>query len=95
MRGHTDSTGSEDWNRRLSLSRAESVRRYLIVAGISPARLLVEGRGAATPVSDNRTAVGRARNRRVEIKAHLEDTERAQLFNTTATDGTREVIVNN
>ncbi len=92
--GHTDSTGDPEWNRRLSRKRAESVRRYLVVAGISPNRLLVEGHGAVEPIATNRTASGRSRNRRVEIKAALEATNRARLFDTGRAGGPRQVVVN-
>jgi outer membrane protein OmpA-like peptidoglycan-associated protein len=65
--GHTDSRGSSTSNRRLSLSRAESVRAYLVNSGVSPDRISASGRGEDEPVADNRTAEGRANNRRVEI----------------------------
>jgi uncharacterized repeat protein (TIGR01451 family) len=93
VRGHTDSTGGAEWNRRLSLQRAEAVRDYLVGSGISPDQLLVEGRGAADPVAPNDTAAGRARNRRVEIKALLEETERARLAAAGPAAGDRTVVV--
>jgi uncharacterized repeat protein (TIGR01451 family) len=94
VRGHTDSTGDPDWNRRLSLMRAEAVREYLVASGIEADRLVIEGRGAADPVAPNATAAGRARNRRVEIKALLEDTERARTYDSGPASGEREVVVN-
>ncbi len=65
--GHTDSRGSNSFNRRLSLSRAESVRAFLVNSGVSPERISASGRGEDEPIADNRTAEGRANNRRVEI----------------------------
>ena len=65
--GHTDSRGSSTSNRRLSLARAESVRAFLVNAGVSPERISASGRGEDEPVAENRTAEGRANNRRVEI----------------------------
>ncbi|HWM84763.1 MAG TPA: OmpA family protein [Kofleriaceae bacterium] len=65
--GHTDSRGSSSFNRNLSLSRAESVRAFLVNSGVQPDRISASGRGEDEPVADNRTAEGRANNRRVEI----------------------------
>jgi outer membrane protein OmpA-like peptidoglycan-associated protein len=65
--GHTDSTGSEALNDRLSLERAEATKRYLESRGVAGNRIVVAGRGEHEPVADNGTAEGRARNRRVEI----------------------------
>ncbi len=65
--GHTDSRGSGSSNRRLSLARAESVRAYLVNSGVSPDRVSASGRGEDEPIADNRSAEGRANNRRVEI----------------------------
>ncbi len=65
--GHTDSVGSNEFNQRLSLARAESVKAYLVNQGIDAARIRTEGKGESQPVADNATAEGRAKNRRVEI----------------------------
>jgi outer membrane protein OmpA-like peptidoglycan-associated protein len=65
--GHTDSTGSDDLNNRLSLDRAEATRQYLAARGVDPRRIVVAGVGEREPVADNTTDSGRARNRRVEI----------------------------
>lgn len=65
--GHTDSTGSDAINYPLSVSRAESVRHYITAKGVSPLRVVTEGRGAREPVASNESAAGRAQNRRVEI----------------------------
>jgi outer membrane protein OmpA-like peptidoglycan-associated protein len=67
VEGHTDNTGSDATNQRLSLSRATAVRDYLIVQGIPASHIDVAGLGSSMPVSDNGTADGRASNRRVEI----------------------------
>ena len=66
--GHTDSVGSEAYNMRLSLARAEAVRAYLVSKGFERRRINVEGRGKSQPVADNSTAEGRAKNRRVDIE---------------------------
>lgn len=64
--GHTDSTGPEDYNRKLSLQRAKSVRLYLMENfGIDGERLTAVGKGETEPVADNSSATGRQRNRRV------------------------------
>jgi outer membrane protein OmpA-like peptidoglycan-associated protein len=65
--GHTDSTGSAEYNRDLSVKRASSVRDFLASQGIDMDRMVVAGYGLTRPVADNTTAAGRAQNRRVEI----------------------------
>jgi outer membrane protein OmpA-like peptidoglycan-associated protein len=65
--GHTDSTGSAALNKRLSQARAESVRIYLVEKGVAPVRLIAVGYGPSRPVASNKTAAGRAQNRRVEL----------------------------
>ncbi|WP_163831674.1 OmpA family protein [Spartinivicinus ruber] len=66
--GHTDSRGSDQYNRDLSQRRANSVRRYLVSRGIRSNDLRAVGYGESRPVADNNTDSGRARNRRVELK---------------------------
>ena len=66
--GHTDSTGSDAFNQRLSEQRAQAVSNYMIQKGVSSARIKWQGFGETMPVADNDTEYGRARNRRVEIK---------------------------
>lgn len=65
--GHTDSTGSDELNDRLSVQRAQSARDYLTARGVSAQQITVAGRGKREPIADNSTEAGRARNRRVEI----------------------------
>ncbi|MGJ7526969.1 OmpA family protein [Variovorax sp. GB1P17] len=65
--GHTDNTGSDEGNERLSVSRADSVRNHLVGRGVSTTAIATDGRGAREPLVDNNTAAGRAQNRRVEI----------------------------
>ncbi len=70
--GHTDSTGSAAYNQRLSERRAMAVVQYLTAQGVNPARLEGRGMGETAPIASNRTAAGRARNRRVEIRIHAQ-----------------------
>jgi OmpA-OmpF porin, OOP family len=65
--GHTDSTGSREYNLRLSRARARSVRQYLLTRGIEPGRLAATGYGPEHPIGDNNSDEGRAKNRRVEF----------------------------
>ncbi len=67
VRGHSDSVGSYRKNMQLSQQRAESVRQYLISKGIESNRIRAVGFGSSSPIADNRTAAGRAQNRRIEI----------------------------
>ena len=66
--GHTDSVGSDGYNQKLSVRRAEAVKSYLVSKGIEKNRVYTEGKGEKQPVADNKTAEGRAKNRRVEIE---------------------------
>lgn len=67
VEGHTDSTGSADYNQGLSERRAVSVRDFLAQQGIGGQRMVAVGYGLSRPVADNATREGRAKNRRVEI----------------------------
>jgi outer membrane protein OmpA-like peptidoglycan-associated protein len=67
IEGHTDSTGSDELNQKLSDQRADSVRKHLIEQGLSETSLIAVGFGKSMPVADNSTAAGRQQNRRVEI----------------------------
>jgi outer membrane protein OmpA-like peptidoglycan-associated protein len=74
--GHTDSIGSDAMNDKLSQARAESVRNYLVGAGIAASHVTgAIGYGQHQPVADSGTAAGRAKNRRVEIV--IDDTDPA------------------
>ncbi len=66
--GHTDSVGSDAYNQKLSVRRAESVKAYLVTKGIEKNRIYTEGKGEKQPVADNKTKEGQAKNRRVEIE---------------------------
>ncbi len=68
IEGHTDSNGSDEFNKTLSQKRTESVRAYLISKGISESRITGLGLGESKPIATNKTSLGRAKNRRVELK---------------------------
>lgn len=68
VEGHTDSTGSDDYNQQLSQRRANSVANYLVSREVLPGRLIVRGYGESEPIADNSTSHGRRENRRVEIE---------------------------
>jgi outer membrane protein OmpA-like peptidoglycan-associated protein len=67
IEGHTDSTGSQDYNQLLSEQRAGSVRDFLLSQNISPARTNAVGYGERYPIASNETPAGREQNRRVEL----------------------------
>ncbi len=66
--GHADSVGADGYNQKLSVRRAEAVKAYLVSKGIEKNRVYTEGKGEKSPVADNKTTEGRAKNRRVEIE---------------------------
>jgi OOP family OmpA-OmpF porin len=66
--GHTDATGPDGYNQKLSVRRSEAVKAYLVSKGIEKNRIYTEGKGEAQPVADNKTREGRAKNRRVEVE---------------------------
>jgi len=67
VEGHTDSIGTEAYNQKLSVRRADAVRDYLAAQGVDASRMTVVGKGESDPVASNDTADGRAQNRRVEL----------------------------
>lgn len=67
IQGHTDSVGADAYNLTLSQGRADSVREYLISQGVTAAQLTAKGYGESKPIADNKTAEGRAQNRRVAM----------------------------
>ena len=66
--GHTDSIGTVEYNQKLSVRRADAVKAYLVTKGVEKNRIYTEGKGEKDPVASNKTAEGRAKNRRVEIE---------------------------
>jgi OOP family OmpA-OmpF porin len=66
--GHTDSVGSDAYNQKLSIARSEAVKKFLVSKGIEANRVYTEGKGEKQPVADNKTAEGRAKNRRTEVE---------------------------
>ncbi|HKV75834.1 MAG TPA: OmpA family protein [Gemmatimonadales bacterium] len=66
--GHTDNTGSRPTNIKLSKARADAVKAYLVSRGIAASRMTTKGYGPDAPIADNKSADGRSRNRRVELK---------------------------
>jgi outer membrane protein OmpA-like peptidoglycan-associated protein len=67
LAGHTDSTGSDKYNLKLSRRRAEAVSDYLYVQNVNSERFTIYGYGETDPVASNDTTDGRAQNRRVEV----------------------------
>jgi outer membrane protein OmpA-like peptidoglycan-associated protein len=76
--GHTDNTGSDAHNQKLSERRAYAVKDYLVTYGVAPARLQARGFGEARPVADNDTVAGRTQNRRVEVEIAANEALRAR-----------------
>lgn len=66
--GHTDSVGTDAYNMKLGDRRAQSVKAYLVTKGIDSKRIYTDSKGERQPVADNKTASGRAKNRRVDIE---------------------------
>jgi OOP family OmpA-OmpF porin len=66
--GHTDAIGTNAYNQKLGLRRAEAVKAYLISRGIEKNRVYTDSKGESQPIATNKTAAGRAQNRRVELE---------------------------
>ncbi len=66
--GHTDIVGGDAYNQKLSIARAEAVKSFLTGKGVEKNRVYTEGKGSKQPAADNKTAEGRAKNRRVEVE---------------------------
>jgi len=66
--GHTDAIGTDAYNQKLSVRRAEAVKKYLSSKGVEGNRIYTEGKGEKQPVASNKTKEGRAKNRRTEIE---------------------------
>jgi OOP family OmpA-OmpF porin len=66
--GHTDSIGTDAYNNKLSLRRAEAVKAYIVSKGVDASRVYTEGKGETQPVADNKSSDGRAKNRRVTVE---------------------------
>ncbi|MDO9693099.1 MAG: OmpA family protein [Candidatus Latescibacteria bacterium] len=71
--GHTDSSGSDDYNQALSERRASAVRGFLMGAGVASSRITARGYGETAPVADNGSESGRAQNRRVELNVQVNE----------------------
>ena len=78
--GHTDSIGKEEYNQKLSEKRANAVGDYLVKKGVAANRIVTKGYGETAPVADNKTASGRAKNRRVEIRSVLKEEKKVRVI---------------
>jgi outer membrane protein OmpA-like peptidoglycan-associated protein len=67
VHGHTDTTGRNKLNQRLSKKRAQAVAAYLAKKGVNPKYVHAVGHGSSKPIASNNTSAGRARNRRIEL----------------------------
>jgi outer membrane protein OmpA-like peptidoglycan-associated protein len=76
--GHTDNTGTEEYNQGLSERRAQAVRGFLAENGVASARLRAEGYGESLPVASNESVDGRSQNRRVEVQIAANEELRAK-----------------
>lgn len=77
--GHTDSTGPEDYNQRLSERRASSAATYVMEQGLRPSRITTVGKGEQEPIASNDTEAGRQQNRRVEVAIYASEEYRQEV----------------
>ena len=77
--GHTDSTGSDEYNKQLSLKRADAVAQVLLGRGVKPAQIATAGAGEIQPVSSNATPEGRAKNRRVQLHIDIPEANQQKV----------------
>jgi OOP family OmpA-OmpF porin len=68
--GHTDSVGTDDYNLKLGMRRAEAVKQYLTSQGVEASRVYSDSKGESQPVASNKTAQGRSENRRVVVEVY-------------------------
>jgi hypothetical protein len=73
IEGHTDNKGGDDYNQKLSESRANAVKKYLVDKGVKAERIIAKGFGLSKPIATNDTAEGREKNRRVEFIIRKQD----------------------
>ena len=74
--GYTDNVGNAQKNLQLSQERANAVTVYLVKKGVAPGRINTKGVGADSPIADNATAAGRAKNRRVEVRYSIKEEQK-------------------
>ena len=68
--GHTDSVGSDTYNLQLGQRRSEAVKQYLVSQGLEAGRVYTDSKGEREPVADNKTVIGRSKNRRVVVEVY-------------------------
>ena len=73
LEGHTDSTGTEEYNLELSKKRSQSVANYLATQNVNPTRFTIMGYGESQPIASNETSEGRSQNRRVEVAIYANE----------------------
>jgi outer membrane protein OmpA-like peptidoglycan-associated protein len=73
LEGHTDSTGTEEYNLELSKKRSQSVGNYLATQNVNPTRFTIMGYGESQPIASNETSEGRTQNRRVEVAIYANE----------------------
>ncbi len=73
LEGHTDSTGTEEYNLELSKKRSQSVANYLATQNVNPTRFTIMGYGESQPIASNETTEGRSQNRRVEVAIYANE----------------------